>query len=287
MYEAARAFTGWTVEDGSGLGGSDHLPSTGKFIYVESWHDSYQKRVLGVEFDPFQTALADGQKVLDLVANHPATAEYLCKKLCHRLVSDNPSKELILDAADVWQKNVSKSDQIQRVVEFIVLSDEFSQTWGEKVKRPLELVVSYVRATGIDFIPTEGLLGEIEAAGQRLFTWPSPTGNPDDKAYWLSTNVMRKRWSLIMGVTDNWWKTGLFEPSSQMNTNISTAGQATNFWFTRLLGTLPDQQITFTILDGLGLAGGHPFDLNKRAESDKLLRHIIAFIAMSPDFQLR
>ena len=287
VYEAARAFTGWTVEDGSSLGGNDHLPSTGKFVYVESWHDSYQKRVLGIEFDPFQTALADGRKVLDLVANHPATAEYICKKLCRRLVSDNPSKEVISGAADVWQKSVSKSDQIRQVVEFIALSDEFSKSWGEKVKRPLELVASYVRATGIEFLPTEGLLGEIEAAGQRLFTWPSPTGNPDDKTYWLSTNAMRRRWSLIMGVTDNWWKTGLFEPSGQMSGNISTVGQATHFWFKRLLGTAPDQQMISTILEGLGLAAGHSFDSNKHGESDKLLRHIIAFIAMSPEFQLK
>lgn len=144
-----------------------------------------------------------------------------------------------------------------------------------------------MRATGIDFVPTEGLLGEIEAAGLRLFTWPSPTGNPDEKTYWLSINAMRRSWSLIMGVTENWWKTGLFEQSGQMSGNINTVGQATNSWFKRLLGTVPDQQMISTILEEFGLAAGHSFDSNKHTESDKLLRHIISFIAMSPEFQLR
>ena len=192
VYEAARAFTGWSVEDGSGLGGSDRLPATGKFAFIESWHDNYQKRVLGVEFDPFQPGMFDGRKVLDLLANHPATAEYICTKLCRRLVSDHPSKNLISDAAEVWKKNVSKPDQIKKVIEFIAFSHEFSTTWGDKVKRPLELVASYVRATGMEFEPTEGLLGEIENAGQRLFTWSTPTGHPDNKEYWLSSNAMRR-----------------------------------------------------------------------------------------------
>src|SRR5258708_6681680 len=74
VYEAARSFTGWTIADGSGIGKGDNLPNTGRFYYYDGWHDNYQKRVLGVEFDPNQPPLADGLKVLDLVAYHPATA---------------------------------------------------------------------------------------------------------------------------------------------------------------------------------------------------------------------
>ena len=94
VYEAARAFTGWTIEDGAGIGGRPQLPKTGKFIYVETCHDSYQKRVLATEFEPYQPPLADGRKVLDLVAEHPATARYVVRKLCTRLVSDAPDPAL-------------------------------------------------------------------------------------------------------------------------------------------------------------------------------------------------
>ena len=56
VYEAARAFTGWTVENGQRLDGSTELPRTGKFTYIEGWHDGYQKRVLATEFEPFARA---------------------------------------------------------------------------------------------------------------------------------------------------------------------------------------------------------------------------------------
>ena len=48
-------------------------PLTGKFLVHEAWHDPYQKRVLGTEFDSQRPAIEDGSRVLDLVA---APAEY-------------------------------------------------------------------------------------------------------------------------------------------------------------------------------------------------------------------
>lgn len=81
VYEAARAFTGWTVEDGTTIDGRRKLPETGRFAYVETWHDGYQKRILAREFDPFGAPRTDGRRVLDLVAEHPATAHHLTRKL--------------------------------------------------------------------------------------------------------------------------------------------------------------------------------------------------------------
>ena len=57
VREAARAFTGWTIADGTRVYGSTVLPNTGQFTYVDAWHDWYQKRVLAQEFDPFQPAI--------------------------------------------------------------------------------------------------------------------------------------------------------------------------------------------------------------------------------------
>jgi uncharacterized protein (DUF1800 family) len=84
VYESARAFTGWTIEDGSRLDGQRSLPLTGKFTYVEKWHDGYQKRVLATEFQPFMPPMADGRQVLDLVSAHPGTAQHIARKLCVR-----------------------------------------------------------------------------------------------------------------------------------------------------------------------------------------------------------
>src|SRR5208283_694374 len=105
VYEAARAFTGWTIEDGSSVDARRKLPFTGQFVYVENWHDGYQKRVLATEFDAFAVALSDGRQVLDLVAAHPATAQFLCDKLCRRFIGGEPPPRLRQRLVQIWLEN--------------------------------------------------------------------------------------------------------------------------------------------------------------------------------------
>ncbi|HYM04537.1 MAG TPA: DUF1800 domain-containing protein, partial [Stellaceae bacterium] len=161
VYEAARALTGWTVEDGTGIDGQRKLPMTGRFAYVDVWHDGYQKRVLATEFDAFQPAMADGRKVLDLVAAHPATARFICTKLARRLVADEPPASLVDKAAAVWQRAARSDDQIAQTVRVIATSPEFAASRGQKVRRPRALIAAFVRATGLDMMPTEPLIYEM------------------------------------------------------------------------------------------------------------------------------
>ena len=280
VYEAARAFTGWGVEDGSGLGGGQSLSRSGRFVYVESWHDNYQKRVLATEFDPFQSAMADGRKVLDLAAYHPATAQFLCKKLCIRLVADQPPPDLIASAADVWLKTRDQPDQIAQVIAHIALSPAFAQSRGTKVKRPLELAASYLRATAIDFSPTEGLIGEMDAAGQKLFGWPTPTGHPDTADYWLSVNAMRRRWTLVAGLTENWWGTGAFDPFASVAVRGMPAERFLSEWSRPLFDTYP-MQVVPAVLAAQNIAPGAAITDPGQA------RRLVAAMAMSPEFQTR
>ena len=58
--------------------------------------------------------------------------------------------------------NLSAPDQIRRVVRTIVLSSEFRSAWGQKIKRPFELVASYLRATGAE-LPADQVLADPNA----------------------------------------------------------------------------------------------------------------------------
>ncbi|MDR3440701.1 DUF1800 domain-containing protein [Telmatospirillum sp.] len=284
VYEAARAFTGWTIEDGAGLGGGQSLPATGRFAYVEAWHDNYQKRVLGVDFDPFQSPMADGRKVLDLVAFHPATARFVCTKLCRRLVADVPPDSLVKAATAVWIENQKQPDQIRRVVGAIAHAPETRQGFGAKVKRPLELVASYARGAGIDATVTEGLLNELDGSGQKLFGWAAPTGYPDSMDYWLSSHVLRKRWTLVLGLTENWWGTGVFLPTQRLG-GAMTAEQAVSLWHEDLTGAVADDGTVGAILSGLQLAAGALLAAGRAADPQH--RRILAYCAMTPAFNLR
>src|SRR5204863_3136212 len=116
VYEAARAFTGWTVADGSATyrsGQKEQFPDTGEFYYFDGFHDNYQKRVLGKELKSNQPPMADGKKVLDLLAKHPGTAKYLCQKFLRRFMGDTYPDSLLAKAQKVWMKNIDSPDQIK------------------------------------------------------------------------------------------------------------------------------------------------------------------------------
>jgi uncharacterized protein (DUF1800 family) len=283
VYEAARAFTGWSIEDGAGIGAGRRLPMTGKFIYVENWHDNYQKRVLATEFDPYQSPLADGRRVLDLVADHPATARYVCEKLCRRLVSDTPDAAVVAAAVKAWTEQRRKPDQIARTVEAIVHSDAFRRSAGTKVKRPLELYASFARSAGIDATPTPGLLGELDGSGQRLFGWGPPTGHPDENDYWLSSAMMRRRWSLLLGLSDDAWKAGA--PQAALVAEKATADQAASAAYRQMLGADAPNKVTMAIVEGMGLKPGMAFE--SRKDAMPLARRMLAYCAMTPAFPTR
>jgi uncharacterized protein (DUF1800 family) len=284
VYEAARAFTGWTIEDGAGIGAGRKLPFTGKFTYVETFHDNYQKRLLATEFDPYQPPMSDGRKVLDLVADHPATAHYVCGKLCTRLISDTPDKDAVAAAVKVWIEQRRKPDQLARVVEAIVRSDAFRRSAGAKIKRPLELYASFARGAGIDAVPTPGLIGTLDGSGQRLFGWGPPTGHPDENDYWLASNMMRLRWVLLLGLSDDAWKAGAPAAASAI-ADHATPEAAVAAAHKRLLGSEPSPQVTAAILGGMGLKPG--IALETRKDAVPLARRMLAYCAMAPQFQAR
>ncbi|MBI1777018.1 MAG: DUF1800 domain-containing protein [Proteobacteria bacterium] len=277
VYEAARAFTGWSIEDGAGLGGELRLPMTGRFVYVEAWHDNYQKRVLASEFDPFQPAMADGERVLDLVAFHPATARHVATKLCQRLVADAPPPGLVQAAADRFIKLRDRPDQIAQTVRLIATSPDIARGAGAKVKRPLELVASFMRASGIDFQPTLGLLGELDGSGQRLFGWGPPTGHPDTADYWTSTSAMRRRWSLVLGTAENWWSTGVFDPTHAVGGGEVAAASVLGYWLPLLTGTHEGAE------DLAAAMGVEPMTVLATDQA----RRLVALAALSPRFQRR
>jgi uncharacterized protein (DUF1800 family) len=285
VYEAARAFTGWTVEDGTRLDGQRQLPNSGKFVYVDAWHDGYQKRVLGQEFDPFSPAMADGRRVLDLLAEHPATAIHIVTKLCHRIVGPKKtSAALIAKATNVWQKNVKAHNQIAQVVHFIALSPEFAGSPGDKVKRPLALAASFARITGMDLVPTQGLAYALTNAGQRLFGWPTPTGLTDDNATFLGTNVMRSRWQLLLGLAQNSWGNGICTPSRVMMPALTLA-EGANFWLEAF--SVPVDPV---LVEAMAVAiGGTPQQPMSgyagQPDGEKRLAAIVAMAAMAPAFQ--
>ena len=191
VYEVARAFTGWTVGDGGWLGDSANKPATGQFFYATLWHDPYQKRILGAEFEANAAPLSDGEKVLDLLATHPATASFVSEKIIRRLGLENPTEGFKDRIASVFLRAAHDDDQIAKVIRAIVLSEEFATTPPAKLRTPFEFIIALFRATGAQLIePQMDIYWQLERAGWPQHQVRPPTGPSDQSADWANTRTL-------------------------------------------------------------------------------------------------
>jgi uncharacterized protein (DUF1800 family) len=182
--------------------------------------------------------------VLDLIANHVGTARYISRRLCRRLIGDAPPESIVQVAADVFHSQRAASDQLKQVVRTILLSSEFSATWGEKIKRPFEYTVSLLRASDANFAWGDSIRYRYEAMGQALFNWRPPDGYPDYKENWSSTMPMLQRWRMCNWLMDGWKVGGdgadkdnlRIDCSSQMPADVTTPSGIVDFWAQRILG---------------------------------------------------
>lgn len=287
VYEAARAFTGWTIAHGQTVSGSIRLPDTGEFAYVPLWHDNAQKRVLAFEIDSNQPQLSDGETVIRLVSEHPGTARHICRKLCRRLLADDPPASLVNALANVWIANKDAPDQIARTVRALLLSDEFANTFGRKVKRPYEVVVSFLRGANADVTPNSSLFWQLQEMGYRMFNWGPPTGHPEESAAWLSTNGMLRRWNVINQLQSTWLKAATFDLPGQTPAGL-TSRQIAEFWIARLLAVAPPQSTINRLVDLMRQNGSADAPPTGSAEeiADRI-KSMVTLIAMTPEFQLR
>jgi uncharacterized protein (DUF1800 family) len=291
VYEAARAFTGWTVENGSEDDGGAVRPRTGKFMVHEAWHDPYQKRVLATEFDSQRPALEDGLRVIGLVARHPATARHIAEKLCRRFVADDPPESLVKKAAAEFTASFDAPDQIARMMKVILLSDEFLDAPPQKFKRPLEFLASYLRATGADFAPRMDVVYQLDEMGQRLFRWTTPTGHPDTAAYWQGGTFLLRRWNLPLVLRDEGWKgIATFHFITQTPESCRTVGEVITFWSRRLLGNDAPEGLRAALAqiladnDDAKVTDEFSGDDKDR---DARIASCVALLAASPEFQWR
>jgi len=209
VWEAARAFTGWTLAMGQRVDGGRLLPNSGAFDYVERWHDGYQKRVLGQEFTPFGPAMDDGRRVIRLASAHPATARHVCGKLARFLLGDPAPPAGIARAEAAFLAHGDAPDQIARVVRALLDGPEVTDPAVGRLRRPLDAVVAASRALAIPLRPRRTMWSAMGRAGQPMFNWPSPDGQPIDATHYLGSGTLVSRWDLLLAVAANAWETGL------------------------------------------------------------------------------
>jgi uncharacterized protein (DUF1800 family) len=287
VYEAARALTGWSFGDGRYLSEGENAPETGAFLYIDRWHDPYQKRILAVEFRANAGPMADGEKLLDILAHHPGTARFLCTKICRRLVTDEPPAALVEQAMAVWLANVDADDQIAKVIRAIVLSPEFSATPPRKLKRPFEFMASFYRATGAEVTsPSLGYIWQLSKAGWNQHEFRPPTGHPDVAEHWANTNLISGFVNIALNALEDWNDTAKADLASAVPKEVQRIDEALAYWMGRMGGVAPAESDTQKIVtefygDATAML---PEDVKER---ESVLRGVVAAAALNPQFLFR
>lgn len=192
IQEVARCFTGWTIE---------RPRDQGEFRFEQRFHDSGAKTVLGTHIAA-GGGIEDGLKVIDILANHPATAKFIATKLARRFVVDDPPATVVNKAAAVFQQS---GGDIASVVRAVIDSPEFfsGEFYQSKVKKPLEYVASALRVTNAETKITHPLLRYLNRMGEPLFLAQPPTGHPDMGASWISPDMLLTRMNFVSDLVGN------------------------------------------------------------------------------------
>lgn len=309
VYEASYALTGWTVADGHW---ERQQLDDGSFYFDVSWHQPGGKRVLAANFDEIienkASPIQEGYEVIRRVTRHLGTARTLCTKLVRRFVADDPPQALIDQAVNVWMANRDAPDQIKRVLEVILLSSACKTTFGQKVRRPLDAIWAYLRATGAN-LPSDqasvagdasrgGYWGSLfygaDQSGHRLFGWDTPTGHPDTAAYWANTNGLLARWNMPYNVTQSWGGSVAIDVVAQTPAG-ATCEQLVDYWVARLIGFPVAAAVRKALVDFIAQGGPSnqpPWPLSAapdygdpEAIKDRI-RALVQLIAASPEFSL-
>ncbi len=184
VKEAARALTGWTVDDG-------------KFTEVPSRHDEGAKNLLG------RKGQFSGSDLVRILLETPATASRLAWRLCDTLFGERGvSAEATKSLADgLRERNLD----IGWAVGTILRSKAFfaNANIGTRVKGPVEFIVGAAWALEMfDPAPSTLALADWSARiGQDLFEPPNVGGWNGGRA-WIGARAMIARANFVAALID-------------------------------------------------------------------------------------
>lgn len=192
VTEVARCFTGWTIQAPRAGGGFEFNPRI---------HDDSEKIVLGHRIAA-GGGKQDGLRVIEILVSHPSTARFISRKLAVRFVADNPPQSLV----DKMAKTFSKTDgDLRAVMKTMLNSKEFwaASAYRAKMKSPLEMVASALRAMDANVESAAALVNEVSKLGQPLYRKQEPTGYSNSTEDWVNSAALVGRMNFAVALAEN------------------------------------------------------------------------------------
>lgn len=299
----ARILSGWSTSNQGSVSLYDRRQNDGSLIsralfeytFRSSNHDTGPKTFLGVVFDGTGDPQMEGETALDMLAQHPQTAQFICTKLAKAFVSDNPLPETVASCKSEFMAKSASPTQIADVLKVLFNSAEFNSVQNQraKFKDNQEYLISLGRvlranaiggSTSLNYLNGTAFGEELEDIGQGLFNKSPPTGYKEDPSEWITTNAAISRFREGVQLSLSYSNTDSLAADFRAK-GITTAGGVMRELFKMMLGgeyTLDHMVMGYWEL----YPGGSPFDINDEAQANARIRNLIARLAQLPEFNL-
>lgn len=221
IKEAARALTGWTVKNR-------------EFREDHRYHDGDAKTIFA------QRGNWNGDDLLTLLLEHPATARRLAFRLCEMFLGEGVANDAVLDelADGMRQRHLD----VGWGVETLLRSELFfsARNFGNRILSPVEFVIGVARSLEmVDPPPSSLLLAEWMARlGQDLFNPPNVFGWPGGRSWLTSRNLIgRANFAAAIVAGELHHPVRPFDPVSFARARgVTDADQQRSFYSELLLG---------------------------------------------------
>ncbi|HEY4205768.1 MAG TPA: DUF1800 domain-containing protein [Puia sp.] len=279
VTQAARVLTGWTVRQN-------------EFFFAPNRHDKGVKTVLGKQFGP-DGGETEGMELLDMLAHHPSTAHFICRKIAIRFVNDSPPSILVDKMVKTF---MDKNGDIRQVLLTMVYSPEFwsAQAIREKTKSPFELAIGAVRSLHAKIDQPMQLYAWINRMGERMYGYQAPTGFPDKGQYWINTGSLLSRMNFGLALATGRIPGLSFNLAALNNNHEPESAQAALVTYCHLIMPERDLEPTIKRLTPMLNDPNLPQKVNAAdgQQADTVidggrLTQVVGIIIGSPEFQRR
>lgn len=178
IQNAARSFTGWSLERNSG-----------NFRFVPRNHDNGLKVFLG------QKGNFGGEEIIDIILNQRQTALFVSRKLYRAFVGEWPDKATGRKLADLFYDG---NYEIKPLLRAILTSNGFRDpaNRGMMIKTPAELIAGTMRSFNFSFKKQKMMVRLGKILGEDLFDPPGVKGFFEGRE-WITTASLLARTNLM------------------------------------------------------------------------------------------
>lgn len=283
VVAVARCLTGFSID------WDWDSPDFGRFQFNKWDHDQGAKTVLGHAFAPNGGKL-DGETVYTILGNHPSAAVHVATKLCRRYIADLPPQSAIDQVAASF---AATQGEVRATLRTLFHTQEFLDSRGQKLKRPMEFLLSALRTLGAA-VASDAFRQELLWLGWELghapFDWAPPNGYPDVGRYWANSTGLLNRWNISSAIAFNWLDniqvnyTALM--TEMLKTKPATAQGLALFTTQRLLRrTLAPEELEPFV--DYAADGESPTRTLKKSDLAERARGVVALVLASTYFQWR